>query len=193
MSMQKKILSLSEINEIEQANKHGVPSLGLAAEELLHRWRNNLKDEETCVRLIFLRWYSCSEPIWLTGLDKEIPSVETIIGEFGGENSLSAETLFIVGFLGSSLYAFCFGEESVWQEKCKCFLKRAAELEPNSQLFTDWTYFVSESSSTKNLRTKIKSEIHARFNGRGALGEYMEHILTKFLWTKDKSEAQNAS
>ena len=141
--MQKKIPSLAEINEIERAYKHGVPSLGLAAEELLHRWRNDLRDEETCVRLIFLRWYSCSEPvwltgleieIWLTGLEKEMLSIESIIAEFGGENSLAAETLFIFGFLGSNLFAFCFGEESVWQKKCKEFLKRAAELEPTPEL-----------------------------------------------------------
>lgn len=176
--MQKKILSLAEINEIERAYKHGVPSLGLAAEEFLHRWRNNLKDEETFVRLIFLRWYSCSEPGWLTGLNKEIPSVETIIAEFGGENSLKAETLFILGVLGGNTFAFCFGEESVWRAKCRGFLKRATELEPTSSLFADWAYFVDESSSTKNLKTKINPEIHARFNGRGALGDYMEHILT---------------
>ena len=191
--MQKKILSLAEITEIERAYKHGVPSLGSAAEELLHRWRNNLKDEETCVRLVFFRWYSCSEPDRLTGLNKEIPSVENIITEFGGENSLAAETLFILGVLGSNTFAFCFGEESVWREKCRGFLKRATELEPTSQLFADWAYFVDESPSTKNLRTKITPEVHARFNGRGALGEYMEHILTSALWTKDNPKTQTAS
>ncbi len=179
--MQKKILSLAEINEIERAYKHGVPSLGLAAEELLHRWRNNLRDGETCIRLIFLRWYSCSEPDWLTGLEKEIPSVESIIAEFGGENTLAAETLFILGVLGGNTFAFCFGEESIWREKCRDFLKRATELEPTSQLFADWAYFVDESPITKNPRTKITPEVHARFNGRGALGEYMEHILTSSL------------
>jgi len=191
--MQKKILSLAEINEIERANKHGVPSLGLAAEELLHRWRNNLKDEETCIRLLFLRWYSCSEPDWLTGLNKEIPSVENIIAEFGGESSLAAETLFVLGILGGNTFAFCFGEESIWREKCRGFLKRSTELEPTSQLFADWAYFVDESPSTKNLRTKITPEVHARFNGRGTLGEYMEHILMSALWTKVKSETQTAS
>ena len=191
--MQKKILSLAEITEVERAYKYGVPSLGSAAEELLHRWRNNLKDEETFVRLVFLRWYSCSEPDWLTGLNKEIPLIENIIAEFGGENSLAAETLFILGVLGGNTFAFCFGEESTWREKCRGFLKRAAELEPTSQLFADWTYFVDESPSTKNLRTKITPEVHARFHGRGALGDYMEHILTSALWTKDKSETQTAS
>lgn len=186
--MQKKILSISEITDIERAYKHGVPSLGIAAEELLHRWRNNLRDEETCIRLIFLRWYSCSEPIWLTGLEMETPLIQSaliqsVIDEFGGEDSLSAETLFVLGFLGGTLYAFCFGDESIWQKKCKGFLKRATEIESTSQLFADWAYFVDESSTTKNLRTKIAIEIHARFNGRGALGDYMELILTSFLWT----------
>ena len=190
--MQKKILSLAEINEIERAYKHGVPSLGVAAEELLHRWRNNLRDEETCIRLIFLHWYSCSEPVWLTGLKKEMLSIESIIAEFGSENSLTAETLFILGFLGGNLFAFCFGEESVWQKKCKEFLKRATEIEPTSQLFADWAYFLDESKTTKNLGTKIAPEIHARFNGRGALGDYMEHILTRFLMDKSKSETQTS-
>ncbi|MDQ3373927.1 MAG: hypothetical protein M3521_08585 [Acidobacteriota bacterium] len=106
--------------------------------------------------------------IWLTGFEKEMLSIESIIAEFGDENSLTAETLFIIGFLGGSLYAFCFGEESIWQKKCKEFLLRAVEIEPTSQLFADWAYFISESKTTKNLRTKIFPEIHARFDGRGA-------------------------
>ncbi len=187
--MQKKILSLAEINEIERAYKHGVPSLGSAAEELLHRLQNNLRDEETCIRLMFLRWYSCCEPDFLTGLEKEIPSIESIITEYGDENNLGAETLFILGVLGNS-FAFCLGEESIWEKKSRDFLKRAMELEPTSQLFADWAYFVNESPSTKNLRTKITPEIHARFDGRGALGEYMKHILISSLWTKYSLETQ---
>ncbi|MDQ3634937.1 MAG: hypothetical protein M3405_10595 [Acidobacteriota bacterium] len=182
--MQKKILSLSEITEIERTYKHGFPSLGFAAEELLHRWRNDLRDEETCVRLIFLRWYSCSEPSYLTGLENEMPTIETIINEFGGEVVLSSETLFILGILGHDTFAFCFGEESIWQKKCIGFLERATELQPSSQLFEDWNYFIGKSANTKNLKTKIIPEIHARFNGRGALGDYLKHILTFIVKSK---------
>lgn len=163
--MRRKILSLEEINQIECAYKLGVPSLGIAAEELLHRWHNNLRDAETCVRLIFLRWYSCSEPDYLTGLTRETLTVDSIIADYGGEHNLGAETLFVIGVLGGNTFAFCFGEESVWQKKSRDFLKRAADLEPTSKLFGDWYYFLNESSSTINLRTDIASEIHARFNG----------------------------
>jgi hypothetical protein len=182
-----KILSLSEITEIEQAYKHGAPTLGAAAEALLRRWRHDLRDQETCVRLLFLIWYGCAEPPFLTGLEKELPSAQNIIDEIGGEGALPAETLFVLGVL-ASMFPYCFEGEAVWESKSRELLKRATELEPASRLFADWAFFVNEASSTMNLRTRIAPEIHARFNGRGALGEYMLHILTGVLWNTGAPE-----
>ena len=187
-----KILSLSEITEIEQAYTHGAPTLGAAAEGLLQRWRHNLRDQETCVRLLFLIWYSCAEPPFLTGLEKELPSAQNIIDEIGGESALSAETLFVLGVL-ANMFPHCFGEESAWECKSRELLEQATQLEPTSQLFADWAFFVNEAPHTKNLRTKIAPELHARFNGRGALGEYMLHILTGVLWNTDAPEKYAAS
>lgn len=173
--MQKKILSISEINEIEQAYKHGVPCLGSAAIELINRWQNNLKDEETCIRLIFLLWYKCSEPEFLTGLNVELPAVIDIFNEFG-EDNLSAESIFVLGILGN-LFPHCLGEENFWQEKSRELLKQASIKQPSSYLFSDWTFFINEADERKSLKTKLVGEIHARFFGRGYFGEYLLHIL----------------
>lgn len=188
-----KILSISEVTEIERAYKHGVPSLGLAAHALLARWNNNLRDEETFIRLIFMHWYSCSEPNFLTGLEQESPSTEAFITGYGGEQKLSAETLFIIGLLGYDTFAFCFGEEVLWRRKCREFLERAATREPTSQLFSEWTYFIGEKSTTTNLKTKMLPEIHARFNGRGVLGSYVSDILISTLQNQYPANEKNES
>lgn len=178
--MQKKILSISEISEIEQAYQHGVPSLGFAADALLNRWNYNVRDEETALRLIFLRWYSRTEPDWLTGLEdfEAFPEVESIILDFGGENQLCAESLFVIGLLSFDTYAFGMGDEDYWRKKARQYFYQAAEMEIKSNLFTDWKYLTEQTGESTNLKTKIEPEIHARFNGRGYMGFYLVNILS---------------
>jgi hypothetical protein len=179
--MVEKILSLKEIDEIEKANLHGAPTLGLATKALLSRWQSGLRDEETFLRLIFLFWYSRTEPNFLTGLDEaqlEEFTVDTLMSDIGGEAGLSAESRFVIAILGHSAYAFGFGDEAAWQEKSRRFLVEAAEMEPQSPLFGDWRFLIGEAGDSRNLKTKIEREIHARFDGRGSMGGYLAHVLS---------------
>lgn len=182
--MQNNILSVQEINEIERGYSHGAPTLGFAANALLQRWQFGLKDEETLIRLIFLLWYRMTEPSLFTGLDKfrsEDISVESLLSDFGNENRLSGETRFIVAVLGHGAYAFGLGNEVEWRTKSRRYFANAANLEPQSFLFADWTYLIEESKDTRNLKTSIEKEIHARFAGRGYMGDYLEHVLSGMI------------
>ncbi len=183
--MQDRILSIQEINEIERAYSHGgAPTLGFAASALLQRWRFGLKDEETLIRLVFLLWYRMTEPPYLTGLDKfELKgvSVESLLADFGGEDHLSGEARFVGAILGHGPYAYGLGNEAEWQARSRRFFSEAAKMESCSLLFADWTYLIGESNDTRNLKTKIEKEIHARFHGRGYMGEYLKHMLSGML------------
>lgn len=182
--MQDKILSIHEINEIERGYSHGAPTLGFAGNALLQRWQFGLRDEETLVRLIFVLWYSMTEPLFLTGLDKfrgDDLSVDGLIEDYGGAARLSGESRFIFALLGHGGYAYGLGKESEWQERSRRFFADAVEMQPHSLLFADWMFLIGEAEDTKNLKTKIEKEIHARFNGRGYMGEYLTHMLSGML------------
>jgi len=114
-------------------------------------------------------------------LDKfraEDVSVDGLIRDFGGEIRSSGETRFIVAVLGHGSYAYGLGSEAEWQEKSRRFFAAAAEMESHSFLLSDWMFLIGESKDSKNLKTKIEREIHARFNGRGYMGEYLAHVLS---------------
>ena len=174
------LLSLAEINVIEQAYTLGVPSLGKAADELLLRWRHNLRDAETAMRLVYLCWYRCCEPLHLTGLEDDLPSTDAIIAEFGDEEQLTAEMLFSIGML-AYLFPYCLGDETTWQHRATIYLQRATTVEPTSPLFRNWPYFIGDSNAIVDPEVFIRTEVHARFHGRGAFGEYMKHLLIESL------------
>ncbi|MBX3267366.1 MAG: hypothetical protein KF831_11735 [Acidobacteria bacterium] len=176
----KTVLSIQEINEIERGYSHGAPTLGFAANALLQRWQFGLRDEETLLRLIFFIWYRITEPTILTGLDKakfDEVSVEALIENFGGEHSLSAEARFIIAILGHGPYAYGFGNEKKWHETSRRFFTDSVELSPESRLFSEWKYLIGEASDSRNMKTLIEKEIHARFVGRGYMGDYLVHGL----------------
>jgi hypothetical protein len=179
--MPDKVFAINEINEIERAYTHGATVLGFAAAGLLQRWQYGLRDEETLIRLIFLFWYSRTEPTDLTGLDQfnvdEI-SVEDLIDGFGGEDRLSAESRFIIAILGHSAYAFGLGDEAEWEKKSLQYFDDACRIEPQSALFSDWKFLIGEAKNSRNLKAKIETEIHARFRGRGYMGDYLVHVLS---------------
>ncbi len=185
--MVEKILSIREIDEIEKAYGHGVGSLGFAAEKLLERWQFGLRDAETLIRLVFLFWYSRTEPSFLTGLTNQFEgfSVEGFIGEPGGELNLDSEGRFVIGILGHSTYAFGLGDEEKWQRIARDFLGDAASMETTSFLFAEWKFLIGEVDDTQNLRTKIEREVHARFAGRGYMGDYMIHTLSGLIRPHD--------
>jgi hypothetical protein len=182
--MQGRILSVHEIYEIERGYSHGAPTLGFAANALIERWSFGLRDEETLLRLIFLRWFRITEPPMLTGLSEDGTnehSVETLINEFGGESKLTGEARFVIALLGHGSYAFGLGNEAEWQERSRRFFIESTELNPESRLFSEWEYLIGEREDSRNLKTLIEKEIHARFNGRGYMGEYLTHILQGML------------
>ncbi len=179
--MTERVLSLAEIAEIERAYKHGAPTLGHAASGLLRRWRFPLRDSETFLRLVFLAWYSEHEPTWLTGLgEPELPSVDQLIVEHGGEESLPGEALFTLAVLWH-LFPPLGADEEAYRRRAQAFGERSASLESGSPLFHEWRFFLDDAEDTERPRIYVEPELHARYHGRGAMGEYLEHTLLSTL------------
>lgn len=170
------IRPLAEIADIERTYDRGVPSLGHAKSELLARWHFPLRDYETFLRLAFLSWYSEQEPAWLTGLESARPDIDGLITDCGGEHALTAEALFTLAFLWN-LGPPIRSDEMGCRTRAKAFAERAGVSEPESRLFREWRFFLREADDTVEPRIYIEPEVHARYYGRGALGDYMEHML----------------
>lgn len=179
--MSNTVYSLAEVTELERAYALGAPTLGRAAAALLERWRLPLRDDETFLRLAFLSWYQQNEPDWLTGLeDHTLPAVDTLIGERGGEETLSSEARFTLAYL----WAFrppLGADDDEYRETALLWGAGAAAEEPTSVLFREWRFFLDEADDTLGARTYVERELHARYAGRGALGAYMVHMLSARL------------
>ncbi len=182
------IRSVAEIGEIERAYHQGAPTLGHAASELLRRWRFPLRDEETFLRLAFLCWFREHEPRWLTGLEEELPSVDELISDLGGDDALPVDALFAIAILWH-LFPPLGDDEAAYQKRAAALAERATTLEPGSRLFREWRYFLGEAAETTAPKIYIKPEIHARYHGRGAMGDYMVHTLIRRLWPDAPSPA----
>ncbi|WP_237068204.1 hypothetical protein [Microbulbifer guangxiensis] len=168
------VKSLAEIGVLEAAYETGATSLGTAKAALKARWSANLRDNETFIRLLFLSWYSCSEPNWLTGLE---PSEENEFDNLVTEGGvLESESKFILGVLSNS-FPYCCGEEGKWEQRSRVLFQEAEESAPYSLVFRNWEYLLSLSEEPKDPRIHIKPELYARFHGRGYMGTYLLHIL----------------
>ena len=178
--MREEVQSVAEIGEIERAYQHGVPVLGHAASAWLRRWRLPLRDQETFLRLAFLCWYREHEPWHLTGLEAELPTVDELIADAGGEGALSGDALFALAILWH-LFAPLGADEAAYQERARALARQASALEPESRLFREWPYFLEEAPDTTAPRLYIRPELHARYHGRGAMGDYLVHILLSRL------------
>lgn len=148
--------SLEIITEVESRYtcRNGEPSLGEAFAMLQERWKSGNRDRETALRLLFLSWYSCSEPTWLTGLpdDQNTSIIFTdTFAALGGEQSSDAEVCFTVGLM-AELFPWCIGDETHWLAVGAKLSSRARELSPQGFLPT-------------------------LFAGRGAYGEYFAHMV----------------
>ena len=171
------MLSLSEISVIEEANSFGCEGLGVALDKLLERWNYGLTDNETFIRIVFLKWYSISEPNWYNGLpDKLEISLEDFIKQRSNNLPLNGEEKFIIGVLSHN-FAWCFGDENKWKEKAIELLVDASV--EDSLVFSNWKYLLAISDEVNGLRKNINTELHARFNGRGEMGHYLLHILNR--------------
>src|SRR3954449_8933882 len=98
---------MMQLDEITQVENRYVgrrePSLGVAYEALLERWERGFRDTETCLRLMFLAWYSCSEPGFLTGLPESASGVfHQVFVWLGGDSDSEPEVLLVIGWMASS-------------------------------------------------------------------------------------------
>ena len=145
---------LAQIAEVEAqyAGPKGQPSLGRAFEMLVERWRSGSRGRETGLRLLFLAWYSCAEPILLTGLPptSQAALVSDLIEHFGGFSSEDAEFLVALSVM-SEVAPWCLDKSRDWSGVSGSLLARSRQLLPSGFL-------------------------QAHFSGRGAYGEYMFHM-----------------
>jgi len=171
------VLSLSEITAIERAYELGAPTLGLAAAHLLRRWVHHLRDEETFLRLLFLRWFRDYEPNDMTGLiGQDIPAPEDLIEQYGGLDAAGPEASFVIAHL-ATVAPDALGRTNPWHAQAEPLFRAAEARFPASYLFRCWPYFLGTTEDLQSPRQELNLEIHARFHGRGALGVYLEQVL----------------
>jgi hypothetical protein len=144
--------SLEEITRVENQYHEGAPSLGRALDMLRSRWGAGARDEETALRLLFLLWYRIVEPIHLTGLPREADGslFREVFEEAGGE-SAGPVVLFAVGKM-AEMFPWALGDENEWAALAGKYMKKALESLPDISADT--------------------------FAGRGAAGDYFQHILS---------------
>lgn len=137
--------------EAQYRGPSGKPTLGRSYELLNERWQNGARDRETALRLLFLAWYSCSEPAHLTGLGAANPAPQLITDLFtnvGGEDAANEEVWFVVSIM-AEVAPWCLGDEKYWQEVGQRFRSRLRE---------------------RDVRVRP-----ALFDRRGAYGDYFAH------------------
>lgn len=168
--------SIAEIDILERAHQLGAKTLGDAADSLHVRWQSGLRDNETFIRLAFLSWYSRSEPNWYNGLSGTLPSVDELIDELDGLSSVSAESKFVLAALATG-FPWCLGEEKRWARLALQLPEEARILEPKSIVFSEWRYVFGFQEDHKALKHELSSEFHARFDGRGYMGIYLQSVF----------------
>lgn len=99
--------------------------------------------------LLFLAWYACSEPQYLSGLEGVAPPeglIDDLFEFLGGEDAQDAEVLFVVAVM-SDVAASCLGDEQRWDRIAASFRSRLDGRIPTPEVFA----------------------------GRGQYGEYFSH------------------
>ena len=152
---------LKEIMAIENqyAFPLGKPILGTAYNMLKARWQAGHRDLETGLRLMFLAWYSCAEPPFLTGLPTQENTgrvFREVFAHFGGVASTEPELLHAAGLM-CDLFPWCCGSTDEWSAigvECK---KAARRLNPQGYP-------------------------PAHFEGRGTYGDYFAHMARVGSW-----------
>jgi hypothetical protein len=152
------VLSLVEVTALEAAYvEQGRPALLAPRSALAKRWEHGHRDRETALRLVFLDWYSCSEPDFLTGMP-EIGATEASLFPECSEHLLALhgdnEVGFALGWMMRS-FPYCCGS--------------MADSDAAARGERLW------SEHTGTGRTPAPSV----FLGRGAYGMYFAHIATR--------------
>jgi hypothetical protein len=113
------------------------------------QWMDGPQTREAALRLLFLSWYACSEPLHLSGLE-EVDLQESLIDELfkflGGEGAEDEEILFVIAVM-SEVAPWCLGDNERWSKIAKIFKAKLDRKIPAPELFT----------------------------GRGSYGEYFEY------------------
>ena len=125
--------SLQEIVEVEAryTGSDGEATLGKAYEMLLQRWRSGARDLETGLRLLFLAWYSVTEPPSLTGLSFDFSpydTVDEVFRFFGGESISEPELLACIGFMATIAPYGLGQDEEAWERIGKDFTRRGPRI-----------------------------------------------------------------
>lgn len=154
--VRQKEVDIQEITEIENRYRegNGEPTLGDAYVQLRARWKSGQRDRETCLRLLFLAWYSCSEPACLTGLPQGTDATvlfQAVWNHLQQYASEDPEFLFVAGYM-AALFPWCCGDECVWEANGRDCLRKFE----------------------KTGETLLPSI----FSGRGAYGHYFAHIVS---------------
>lgn len=178
--MDRKILSLSEIAQLEDAVALGAPAFEHVVESLLARWATQLRDAETATRLIYVLYEALTESaVPQRHLTIPVPELTRILHEAGGEDALSPDALFAFGVL-LQWQAWPFGDEAEWKETGRRWMQQSAARVPESRLFQEWKFFVGDLSTTTGPKIYIRPEVHARYFGRGLFGAHMtEYLLSR--------------
>jgi hypothetical protein len=152
------VVELDEVTAIEDRYAGGgEPVLGDAFAALRGRWQAGATDRETLLRLMFLAWYSCSEPEFLTGLPRQPDGPRlfaSVFDQLGGESTTDSEVAFVVSVMASS-FPECLGDEAAWTALAARLTERVGEQVHSDGLAPE------------------------RFEGRGAYGQYFAHIVRR--------------
>lgn len=149
--------TVEEITHIERqyCDRNGIPSLGKAFTLLRERWHAGERDRETSLRLLFLVWYSCAEPTFLTGLPA-LPDPGELFTEvfdsLGGVDSNDPEVCLVVSLM-AELFPYCLGDESRWLSIASELRERYKQISPQGLS-------------------------HDHFTDRGAYGHYFAHMTS---------------
>lgn len=148
-------MEIDQITEIENkyTGRRGEPALGEAYGHLKDRWDAGHRDRETCFRFLFLCWFCCAEPTWLTGLPEDEGSsarFRAVFEHMRSGNLSEPEFLFVVGYMATQ-FPWCCGEVTQWEAIGRNCLARF-----------------------RLIGVGIAPEL---FEGRGAYGHYFSHIV----------------
>ena len=122
---------------------------------LFKKWQARNRTRDSALQLLFLAWYSCSEPTEFSGLsedcwDKDL--IEEIFEFLGAENSDDPEMLFVVSVM-SEVAPECLGKRRNWELAAVKFRQRLAGKVPNAESFLDrgsyGEYFAHQARRTK--------------------------------------------
>ena len=144
-------------------------------------WRSGRHDEETAMRLVIARWLQCwdgndggVDADSIRHARPELPPMSALLEAAGSPGKLSAENLFVLGWLGH-IDEDCF--DSALPRPVKEMRAEALRREPSSLLFQSFGDGIRVDVAVDSVR----AELHRRFDGRGEHYRYLADWLRQQL------------